>query len=74
VVKVERQNVKMVYRDEVTVSFTAANVNRGHNAVIEIPREADPLQRFMHSALTTPAFKGDVQMVYDQINSSNRSS
>jgi hypothetical protein len=73
VVKVEGQNVKMVYRDEVKVSFTATTFTRGHDAVIEIPGEADPLQRFMYSALTTPAFKGDVQKVYYQHNSSNRS-
>jgi hypothetical protein len=74
VVKVDGQNVKMVYRDEVNVSFTATNVSRGHDAVVEIPGEADPLQRFMYVALTTPAFKGDVKKVYYQTNSSNHSS
>lgn len=68
VVSVDGPNIKMMYKDEINVSFNVDNLNRG--ARLEIPAQLDAIQRLMYSALT-PNLKGDIQTVCPRFTSSN---
>jgi hypothetical protein len=69
VVSVDGSNIKMLYKDEINVSFNVDNLNRG--ARVEIPAQSDVIQQFAYSALTPDLLKGDIRTVCPQFTSSN---
>ena len=64
VLSVDGSNVKMVYKDEIKVSFNVDNV--GHGARVDISPESDTIQQFTYSALTPDLLKGDIRTVRSQ--------
>jgi hypothetical protein len=61
--KVDGANVKMIFRNEIVVSFNANQLSRGDSATVGIPSQMDPVQEFMYSSLTPSILKGDIRTV-----------
>ena len=62
VVNVDGSNIRMVYKDEINVSFNVDNI--GRSTLVAIPPESDIIQQFTYSALTPNVLKGDVRTVF----------
>ena len=61
--KVDGANVKMIFKNEIVVSFNANQLSRGNSATVGIPSQMDPVQQFMYSSLTPSILKGDIRTV-----------
>lgn len=63
VVKVDRTDVRMVFKGDIYVSFNVDELARGGFAKVDIVGESDVIQQFTYSALSSSVLKGDVRTV-----------
>jgi hypothetical protein len=61
------KDVKMIYREAVTVTFNTDDLARGASAAVDIPSRKDVIEEFTFLALTSRPLQGNIQEVFSQM-------